>query len=1335
MDSGSNITAIQYEFLKSLPTFKDLRIEHTSLNFRTAVAGRSHHVKGKISLPIIIEGRKIDYTFYVITDLLHNVLLGVDFFNDYNAFINFRNRTFSIPNIFKTNIHDNYSMALVANKSIKLPGRMIKKIPVHVGNALKGMNLIISGNNDYCSSDIIARNFPGKTFMLPLINNSEEKGVIMKGSIIANIEKISNNQQSFQLKTNNNPLTLQNQKIDAKFFDIGKKYKSNDDLLKVLTAYQDLFSDKDSDIGEVRDFECTIELLPNSMPIRAKPYPLNPHMRKVEEEQIQKLLDKGIIEPSTSNFSSPVVIVKKKKKNENDKQEYRMCIDYRLLNKISKKMYFQLPTLEDVKNVISNAKPVIYSVFDIKEAYHTLRLSEDSKQYSAFTSSSGDTYMYKRLPFGHITSSYYWCTYLNKILRKFLYKFCIAYMDDIIVYSSSIEEHIEHLKQIFKALTDANLRLNLKKSEIAKSKVSFLGMVFEGDTLKIDPKKLQIIKDFKIPQNQKALKSFLGMTTFLRRFIKNYAKVSAPLNNLLRKDTIYKWTEEHDKAFSQLKSELASEPILKLPDFNKPFVLFTDASSIAVSYILCQNDSETGKLHTIQYGGRSIQKDMKYSSSELELFAIIFALRDCKHFLWNVPIKIVTDNKALTYLHTMKHTNGRLYRWAIELENFEYEIVYGKGINNPADYLSRLNHKTVFKTEIDAETALCDIKGLFKNEKNDNKQKTVHVSVITRNQKKMLDKVNTDDSLSIPSNQDNEIRNNTDDLAVNADDVLNTDNNDNGDDAIHNKTINFDLSECQRDCPDFKDIYAYLNKGELPENPKIAKKIVYESEQYQMDDGILFHFYEPRRNKNNLKQPIKQLALPKLLRNDILLSFHDTAHFGVDKTFYTIKQFYYWPKMYQDVKVYVMSCTSCQINKRDYNFKPAPLKEMPIPSEPWEVVHVDIITVAKESKGYKYVLSVICAFSKYAIFLPLHTQNAEEIAENLFHKVFSILGPPKTLISDRGQNFIGNIMQILYKFFGIQKKNTSSFHPMTNGQVENVQRTLLSMLRTTLTNEKDWPDKLSSVQIAYNSTVCPDTTQFSPYHILFGRHMNLPINTILFEKKTRDCKPNVQYYVNELTDRLKLIWELCNTNLADSKQQMTKQYNKKSKQRIFRLGDLVLLKQNQIPADMSRKLYRKFSNDIYYIAKVLPFNTFVLRNRSTNKEIKSPVHINRLKEYIDPKDYRGLNEWSLINDESQHDVTEQNKNTTENISQSIDHVNDTNTQNNGNDKPTSEKKWYRAKCVLKSKIIDNERYFLVKWANKKYKNSWVKHADVSEALIRQFYIGKTKNNKRRQDLK
>ena len=531
-------------------------------------------------------------------------------------------------------------------------------------------------------------------------------------------------------------------------------------------------------------------------------------------------------------------------------------------------------------------------------------------------------------------------------------------------------------------------------------------------------------------------------------------------------------------------------------------------------------------------------------------------------------------------------------------------------------------------------------------------------------------------------------------------------------------------------CTDFKDIYAYLNDGSLPDNPKSAKRIIYESGQYQIDDGVLLHFYEPRRSKSTDKEPIRQLALPKVLRNDILNSFHDSAHFGVDKTFYSIRQFYYWPKMYQDVKDYIISCESCQVNKRDYNYKPAPLQEMPVPSEPWEVIHVDIITVAKESKGYKYVLSIICAFSKYAIFLPLKTQNAEEIAEELFHKVFSVLGPPKILISDRGQNFVGKIMQILYDFFGIHKKNTSSFHPMTNGQVENVQRTLLSMLRTTLSNEQDWPDKLSSVQIAYNSTVCPDTTQYCPYNIMFGRNMNLPINTVMFENKTQSYKPKLNYYVNELTERLKLIWKICNENLTHSKQQMTKAYNRKAKQRKFKLGDLVLLKQNQIPADMSRKLYRKFSKNVYYIAKVLPYNTFILRNKATNKEIKSPVHLNRLKEYIDPKDYRDPVERILV----RQSINNSDQLVNESNNQLMTNSDVNNSQNIHNDSiganNNKEKKWYRVKRLLKSKMINNEKHFLVQWSNKKFKNSWIKQSDVSDALIREFYINKSKKSKR-----
>ena len=174
------------------------------------------------------------------------------------------------------------------------------------------------------------------------------------------------------------------------------------------------------------------------------------------------------------------------------------------------------------------------------------------------------------------------------------------------------------------------------------------------------------------------------MTTFLRKFIRNYLHIAAPLNTLLKKDTVYKWTNVHQESFDALKKALISKPILQLPEFNKPFMLYTDASSIAVGYILCQKNDDGRSISVVEYGGRSLHDtESRYSSSELELLGIIYALRQCRIYLSNVQVDIFTDNKALTYLHTMKHTNDRLYRWSIELENYDYNVTYQKRKNEP----------------------------------------------------------------------------------------------------------------------------------------------------------------------------------------------------------------------------------------------------------------------------------------------------------------------------------------------------------------------------------------------------------------------------------------------------------------------------------------------------------------------------------------------------------------------------------------------------------------------------------------------------------------------------
>ena len=310
-------------------------------------------------------------------------------------------------------------------------------------------------------------------------------------------------------------------------------------------------------------------------------------------------------------------------------------------------------------------------------------------------------FLFLRSPYGISNLPFTFQSFINNILQGLLYKCCISYLDDIIIYSKSRDEHIRHIDQILTRIQNANITINTKKSEFGKSRISYLGMVFDKNTMQIDKGKLEIINKCVAPKSVRELKSFLGMVGFLRRFIKNYSKITAPLNQLLRKDTIYKWTTVHEESFQKLKTLLMSEPILKLPDFDREFIIITDASTLAIAYILMQKDDDN-KMHVIGYGGRNLrEQEIRYTITELELLAIRYAIDENKHYLVNNHFTVITDHDCLKYLHTAKLNNPRIYRWSIFLEAYNFDIIYKQGKTNPADYLSRINHNYNNNTNVD----------------------------------------------------------------------------------------------------------------------------------------------------------------------------------------------------------------------------------------------------------------------------------------------------------------------------------------------------------------------------------------------------------------------------------------------------------------------------------------------------------------------------------------------------------------------------------------------------------------------------------------------------------
>ncbi|KAG0974677.1 hypothetical protein G6F28_013156 [Rhizopus arrhizus] len=348
------------------------------------------------------------------------------------------------------------------------------------------------------------------------------------------------------------------------------------------------------------------------MPISHRPYRMSP----IETEHLQKELDKycklGVIAPSNSPWAAPVILVKKKN------GEYRMVIDYRKLNAVTKKDAYPLPRIDDLLDTLGKAK--VFSALDMRAGFHQVPLEEDSKELTAFTTKFG-TYHYNTLPMGLVNSPATFQRLIDLCFRPLINKCLVAYIDDLNVYSLNHQDHLQHLEQVFQCIQIANLKLNPEKCFFFKDHLKFLGYIVTKEGLQTDPSKIQKIVEYPQPRTIKQVRGFLGIASYYRRFIKNFAAIARPLHDQTKTTKKIPWTSLTTESFETLKKLLTTAPILSRPDFNKPFILVTDASKLGLGAILTQLD-ENGHEHPIVYASRGLKStESNYAPTKLEFYS------------------------------------------------------------------------------------------------------------------------------------------------------------------------------------------------------------------------------------------------------------------------------------------------------------------------------------------------------------------------------------------------------------------------------------------------------------------------------------------------------------------------------------------------------------------------------------------------------------------------------------------------------------------------------------------------------------------------------------------
>jgi RNase H-like domain found in reverse transcriptase/Reverse transcriptase (RNA-dependent DNA polymerase)/Integrase zinc binding domain/Retroviral aspartyl protease/Chromo (CHRromatin Organisation MOdifier) domain len=431
-----------------------------------------------------------------------------------------------------------------------------------------------------------------------------------------------------------------------------------------------------------RSVEHRIDLIPNHEPPHRAPYRLSPHEMTELRRQLGQLLESGAIRPSSSPYAAPVLFVHKKDGS------MRMCIDYRALNKITIKNRFPLPRIDELLNCLHGAK--VFSKIDLKSAYHQIRIAEQDIPKTAFRTRYGH-YEYLVMPFGLTNAPASFQLLVNSLFEDYLERFMLVYLDDILIYSCSEQEHGRHLRLVLQRLRDAKLYAAPSKCEFWKTHVEFLGHIVTADGLGMVDTKVKAIQDWKPPTKLTELRSFLGLAGYYRRFVRDFSALALPLTELTRKDQHFVWQSRQQVAFERLKAALVTAPVLVLPDFSKPFVIHTDASEFATGAVLSQ-DHGAG-LQPIAYLSATLSSpERRYSTYDKEMLAIIHALKMWRHLIHGAHVTVFTDHQALSSFRSQRSLNNRQARWLVELMEFgdNLEIKYKPGSENVvADALSR----------------------------------------------------------------------------------------------------------------------------------------------------------------------------------------------------------------------------------------------------------------------------------------------------------------------------------------------------------------------------------------------------------------------------------------------------------------------------------------------------------------------------------------------------------------------------------------------------------------------------------------------------------------------
>lgn len=1137
---------------------------------------------GTVELEIFFEHISCVHTFYVIPDSVKlpcSGILGLDFYRNYDCDL--------------SKLGSNPQLSIRINK-------YLVKLPLFVASSCEEDHITLPAR-----AEVIRKiKFPSATEENLLILNQEiSAGIFIARCIISKerpyVRILNLNEENVRIPIK--PLEFET--LDSydliEFNDTNKTHRTEvlkklspnfpefvkDDLNDLCGNYHDIFA-LPTDKVSANNFYKQKLRIKDDVPIYIKNYRIPQTHKEEIKSQVSDLLEKGIIEPSVSEYNSPVLLVPKKNLPNASEKRWRMVIDFRKVNEKLLSDKFPLPRIDEILDGLGKAK--YFSCLDLYSGFHQIELEENSRNVTSFSTDNG-SFRFTRLPFGLKVAPNSFQRMMSLAFAGLTPEIAFIYMDDLVVFAQSEKKMIKNLTKIFDTCRKRRLKLNPDKCQFFKHEAVFLGHNCTSDGIFPDKSKFEVIKNYPKPTTAEAVKRFVAFINYYRKFIPNFANYSYFLTRLTRKNVPFIWDENCEKSFNYFKNSLINPKVLKYPDYDKQFCITTDASKIACGAILTQ---EYNGIHMpVRYASRTFTKgESNKSVIEQELLAIHWALDHFKPYIYGRKFLVRSDHRPLVYLFGMKNPSSKLTRLRLDLEEYDFQVEYIKGSENVgADALSRIEFEDIKKL---CKINMVQTRATTRKQAN-RSQNTKTDKIENRNTTKsnVYEAINLAETRKLPDLRFNFSREIPDcRLIKNA------------------KTLfKFDLTRC-------------FVKANLDINLLLAKlqnkadEVSVDRIKLSLNDEIFgkigINNFKIAAAKNLRKLMIALTPKIEFIKDEdkkhaILEKFHDNplygGHTGIKRMNNKIKSRYTWKNLARDVTKYVKNCINCQKNKASKKTREK-LTLTKTAQTAFDIIAIDTIgPLPKSEYGNEYAVTIVCELTKYLIVVPIQNKKAQTVAKAIFENVFLIYGPSRKVLTDCGSEYINEVLRDVLKLLNIEHSTSTPYHHETLGVVERNHRTLNEYLRNYISgNKTDWDGWIKYFMFCYNTT--PSTVHnYCPFELVFGK---TPV-ILSFLKDNIDPVYNVDLYYQEIRNRLKIAHQNCQNLVTNMKINNKEIYDKRTNEVDIKENDLVLTD------NPSRHKLDPLYKGPYKVKTVENSNCVLLDEKGNEHKI----HKNRIKKF------------------------------------------------------------------------------------------------------------------------